>query len=102
MYLSIVCTHKLVAFDVDGVMTDGSLTFTEDGKEIKTYDAKDGQKNAVLRVSRKVGQFPGFNIVIQHEFPGEDAVACGQDIHVALEGGHEGKEHREKGNHKED
>ena len=33
---------KLVAFDVDGVMTDGSLTFTEDGKEIKTYDAKDG------------------------------------------------------------
>lgn len=33
---------KLVAFDVDGVMTDGSLTFTEDGKEIKTYNAKDG------------------------------------------------------------
>lgn len=33
---------KLVAFDVDGVMTDGSLTFSEDGKEIKTYDAKDG------------------------------------------------------------
>ena len=33
---------KLVAFDVDGVMTDGSLTFDEDGKEIKTYNAKDG------------------------------------------------------------
>ena len=33
---------KLVAFDVDGVLTDGSLTFTEDGKEIKTYNAKDG------------------------------------------------------------
>ena len=33
---------KLVAFDVDGVMTDGSLTFLEDGKEIKTYNAKDG------------------------------------------------------------
>ena len=33
---------KLVAFDVDGVMTDGSLTFLEDGREIKTYDAKDG------------------------------------------------------------
>jgi len=33
---------KLVAFDVDGVMTDGSLTFREDGKEIKTYNAKDG------------------------------------------------------------
>ncbi|MBQ7286355.1 MAG: HAD hydrolase family protein [Candidatus Gastranaerophilales bacterium] len=33
---------KLVAFDVDGVLTDGSLTFLEDGREIKTYNAKDG------------------------------------------------------------
>jgi len=33
---------KLVAFDVDGVLTDGSLTFLEDGREIKTYSAKDG------------------------------------------------------------
>lgn len=33
---------KLVAFDVDGVMTDGTLSFLEDGREIKTYDAKDG------------------------------------------------------------
>ena len=33
---------KLLAFDVDGVMTDGSLTFLEDGREIKTYNAKDG------------------------------------------------------------
>lgn len=33
---------KMVAFDVDGVMTDGSLTFLEDGREIKTYNAKDG------------------------------------------------------------
>lgn len=33
---------KLVAFDVDGVMTDGSLTFLDDGREIKTYNAKDG------------------------------------------------------------
>ena len=34
---------KVVAFDVDGVMTDGSLTFLEDGREIKTFNAKDGQ-----------------------------------------------------------
>ena len=33
---------KLVAFDVDGVLTDSSLTFLEDGREIKTYNAKDG------------------------------------------------------------
>jgi 3-deoxy-D-manno-octulosonate 8-phosphate phosphatase (KDO 8-P phosphatase) len=39
---------KLVAFDVDGVMTDGSLTFVEDGREIKTYNAKDGQGIVML------------------------------------------------------
>ena len=33
---------KLIAFDVDGVLTDGSLTFLEDGREIKTFNAKDG------------------------------------------------------------
>lgn len=34
---------KLVAFDVDGVLTDGSLTFDENGHEYKTFNAKDGQ-----------------------------------------------------------
>ncbi len=34
---------KLMAFDVDGVFTDGSLTFDENGKEYKTFNAKDGQ-----------------------------------------------------------
>jgi len=42
---------KLVAFDVDGVMTDGSLTFLEDGREIKTYNAKDGQGIVMLNKS---------------------------------------------------
>lgn len=40
--IDIAKSIKLVAFDVDGVMTDGSLTFIEDGREIKTYNAKDG------------------------------------------------------------
>lgn len=34
---------KILVFDVDGVLTDGSLTFSEDGKEYKTFNAKDGQ-----------------------------------------------------------
>lgn len=34
---------KLVAFDVDGVLTDGSLIFDENGHEYKTFNAKDGQ-----------------------------------------------------------
>lgn len=42
---------KLVAFDVDGVMTDGSLTFDENGKEYKTYNAKDGQGIVMLNKS---------------------------------------------------
>ena len=34
---------KLIAFDVDGVLTDGSITYDEDGKEYKTFNVKDGQ-----------------------------------------------------------
>ncbi len=42
------CKIKLVAFDVDGVMTDGSLTFDENGVEYKTFNAKDGQGVVML------------------------------------------------------
>ena len=34
---------KLVAFDVDGVLTDGGLIFDENGHEYKVFNAKDGQ-----------------------------------------------------------
>ena len=34
---------KLLAFDVDGVMTDGSVTYDENGVEYKTFNVKDGQ-----------------------------------------------------------
>lgn len=34
---------KLVAFDVDGVLTDGGISYTDSGSEIKTFNAKDGQ-----------------------------------------------------------
>lgn len=46
---------KLVALDVDGVMTDGSLTFDENGVEYKTYNAKDGQGIELLH---KAGIIP--------------------------------------------
>ncbi len=39
---------KAVIFDVDGVMTDGSLTFDENGVEYKTFNAKDGQGIVML------------------------------------------------------
>lgn len=33
---------KLVAFDIDGVMTDGGLHYTNDGGELKTFNVQDG------------------------------------------------------------
>lgn len=39
---------KLVIFDVDGVLTDGGLYFTDDGREIKKFNVKDGLGIAIL------------------------------------------------------
>jgi len=33
---------KLLAFDVDGVLTNGNIYLSEDGKEIKQFNTKDG------------------------------------------------------------
>ena len=46
---------KIMAFDVDGVMTNGSLTFDENGVEYKTYNAKDGQG---IQLLHKAGIIP--------------------------------------------
>ena len=34
---------KLLFLDVDGVMTDGTITMDAQGEELKTFDVKDGQ-----------------------------------------------------------
>lgn len=39
---------KLIAFDVDGVLTDGSIGYTDNGIEYKTFNAKDGQGMSML------------------------------------------------------
>ena len=33
---------RLFAFDVDGVLTDGRITFTSSGEELKSFSARDG------------------------------------------------------------
>jgi 3-deoxy-D-manno-octulosonate 8-phosphate phosphatase (KDO 8-P phosphatase) len=38
-----------LVLDVDGVLTDGSMTFDEDGRETKTFDVKDGLGLVLLR-----------------------------------------------------
>ena len=40
---------RLLALDVDGVLTDGSLFFGDDGEEYKAFHARDGQGMAMLR-----------------------------------------------------
>jgi len=40
--LKIAKDIKLVIFDVDGVLTDGGIYFTDDGREIKKFNVKDG------------------------------------------------------------
>ncbi|MBR6164186.1 HAD-IIIA family hydrolase [bacterium] len=39
---------KALVMDVDGVLTDGSLTFDDNGVEYKTFSAKDGQGIVML------------------------------------------------------
>jgi len=33
---------RLLVMDVDGVMTDGKITYTSDGQEVKSFNIKDG------------------------------------------------------------
>lgn len=40
---------KLMVFDVDGVMTDASLFFTDEGTEIKAFNARDGLGMTMLK-----------------------------------------------------
>ncbi len=48
---------KLVAFDIDGVMTDGGLHYTNDGGELKTFNVQDG-------LGLKLLQWSGFELAI--------------------------------------
>jgi 3-deoxy-D-manno-octulosonate 8-phosphate phosphatase (KDO 8-P phosphatase) len=40
---------RLVAIDVDGVLTDGGIWYTDDGRELKRFDVRDGQGLVLLR-----------------------------------------------------
>jgi 3-deoxy-D-manno-octulosonate 8-phosphate phosphatase (KDO 8-P phosphatase) len=42
---------RLVIFDVDGVLTDGSLYLTDSGEEIKAFNSHDGHGIKMLRAS---------------------------------------------------
>lgn len=42
---------KLVIFDVDGVLTDGSLFIGDDGQEYKAFNSRDGHGMKMLQMS---------------------------------------------------
>ena len=44
-------TIKLLLLDVDGVMTDGRITYDNDGGELKSFDVKDGHGLKLLQRS---------------------------------------------------
>ena len=46
---------KLIILDIDGVMTDGGMYFTENGDQMKKYNTKDGM--AIIGLTRKGMQF---------------------------------------------
>lgn len=51
---------ELLVMDVDGVLTDGKLTFTEDGKEIKSFFVQDGMAiNLWLKAGLKIAIISG-------------------------------------------
>ena len=83
---------KLVAFDVDGTLTDGRLWFTEDGREIKAFHVHDGLGIKRLRahdievalissrVSRAV-ELRAEQLGIDHVYQGKsDKLGCLQDV----------------------
>ncbi|GAB6041746.1 3-deoxy-manno-octulosonate-8-phosphatase KdsC [Endothiovibrio diazotrophicus] len=51
---------KLVIFDVDGVLTDGSLFYGDDGQEYKAFNSRDGHGMKMLQAGGvKVGIITG-------------------------------------------
>ncbi len=51
---------ELLVLDVDGCLTDGGITYTENGDEIKTFNVKDGLAIATwIRMGKKVAIITG-------------------------------------------
>ncbi len=51
MLLSRLKLIRLVAFDVDGILTDGGLYYSDSGEEFKRFNSLDGQGMKMLKAS---------------------------------------------------
>jgi 3-deoxy-D-manno-octulosonate 8-phosphate phosphatase (KDO 8-P phosphatase) len=87
---------RLVAFDVDGTLTDGRLWLAEDGRELKAFHVHDGLgikrlrehgiEVAIIstRISRAV-ELRAEELGIDHVYQGKaDKLACLKEILTAL------------------
>lgn len=69
---------KLVVFDVDGVMTDGGMFYTEGGEEFKKFNAKDGL--AIRRLKQR-----GINTgIISHGYNTNMLQRRAERLHIGL------------------
>ncbi|NNG13673.1 MAG: 3-deoxy-manno-octulosonate-8-phosphatase KdsC [Gammaproteobacteria bacterium] len=75
-------TIKLVIFDVDGVLTDGSLFLGDDGLEYKAFNSRDGHGMKMLQASgvtvaiitgrsSKVVEYRMESLGIEHVYQGQ-------------------------------
>ena len=83
---------KLVAFDVDGTLTDGRLWLTEDGREIKAFHVHDGLGIKRLRehgievalISARIShavELRAEQLGIDHVYQGKtDKLGCLEDV----------------------
>ncbi|OGT21145.1 MAG: 3-deoxy-D-manno-octulosonate 8-phosphate phosphatase [Gammaproteobacteria bacterium RBG_16_57_12] len=92
---------KMVVFDVDGVLTDGSLYYCDDGQEIKAFHSRDGHGMKMLQDSGvRVGIITGRNsalvarrmqnLGIEHVYQGQQDklpayVQLLEDLHLRSE-----------------
>lgn len=88
---------RLMAFDVDGVMTDGSIYYTDNGTELKAFNALDGAglkmlENAGITVAIITGrkapcvEIRARNLGIERLHQGvHDKVACLRGILAELD-----------------
>jgi 3-deoxy-D-manno-octulosonate 8-phosphate phosphatase (KDO 8-P phosphatase) len=88
---------RVVIFDVDGVLTDGSLFLGDDGQEYKAFHSRDGHGMKMLRAtgveiaiitgrSSQVVEHRVADLGIQHVYQGQrDKLAAFEDILETLQ-----------------
>jgi len=88
---------RLVIFDVDGVLTDGSLFFGDDGQEYKAFNSRDGHGMKMLQESgvpiaiitgrsSKVVEYRVENLGIEYVYQGQhDKLPAFEELIAQLE-----------------